>query len=310
MSSVAVVPMDIHKKFSMAVVMNEMAGVLEQKRVSHGSHKPMRLFLAGEIFPECYLAPPEVRAMRVLFRFRSLLVGMRVSVKNSVHGQLHKLGILLDTEASDLFGRKGRAILKALKLPSLERRELRRKLAVLDTLQDEIKRLESQIELDLEADERAKIVMSIPGVGKIVGYAILAEVGEISRFPNGRALASHAGVLPLNNESGGKDFGRHTGKGCNRHLRHMAIEAVTGAVRKSPRLRDLYARIRAKNPDKPGKARVAVARQIMELAWLLLTREETYQEEPTKQKTNNPTKPHRVSPAALSAAAIRQQAAS
>lgn len=377
MSRVAVVAMDIHKKSSLAVVMNEKAGVLEHQRVGHGSHKPMRMFLerfdletdvvmeatfnwpwiadlaeqlgltphlvhplraremakgmsktdrkdaiwlgrlfwAGEICPECYLAPPQVRARRVVFRFRSLLVGMRVSVKNNIHGQLHKLGILID-EAADLFGGKGRAILEALELPGLERRELVRKLGVLDTLQDHIKQLERQIDSELEADERAKIVMSIPGVGKIVGYAMLAEIGQIERFPNRRALAAYAGVLPLANESDEKKFARHTGKHCNRHLRHMVIEAVTGAVRSSPRLRDLYVGVRNKNLDKPGKARVAVARQIMELAWLLLTRQEVYREKPpavppeAKPKGMIPTNPHRVSPTALSAAHACGQAAS
>lgn len=48
---------------------------------------------AKDMFPEVYLAPPEVRKMRGLFRTRLLFVHMRGKAKNSVHGILHKLGV-------------------------------------------------------------------------------------------------------------------------------------------------------------------------------------------------------------------------
>ena len=45
-------------------------------------------------------------------------------------------------------------------------------------------------------------------------------------------------------------------------------------------MRALYERVKAKHPDKKGKARVAVARELLELAHLLLSRGERYQERP------------------------------
>ena len=122
--------------------------------------------------------------------------------------------------------------------------------------------------------------MTIPGVGELTAYAILAEMGELDRFPNGRALAAYAGSLPLDNESAEKDFGKKTGWRCNRFLRWAVIEAVTGAVKKSPRMKSLHSRVKARNPKKVGKARVAVAREILELAHLVLTRKVPYTETP------------------------------
>ena len=109
-------------------------------------------------------------------------------------------------------------------------------------------------------------------------HGFLAEVGELARFPNGRALAAYAGVLPLDNESADKDLGRHTGKHSNRFLRWILLEAVNGAVKKSPRMKSLLERVKARNRNAPGKARVAVARELAELAYLLLSRRVLYTE--------------------------------
>lgn len=105
-------------------------------------------------------------------------------------------------------------------------------------------------------------------------------MGELERFPNGRALAAYAGVLPLDNESAGKDLGKHTGSHSNRFLRWILLEAVNGAVKKSPRMKSLLERVKGRNPDAPGKARVAVARELAELAHLLLSRRVLYTETP------------------------------
>lgn len=341
MSTVAVVAMDIHKKFSKAVALDAEARVVAESRVTHEDHAPMRaffgslpagmsvvmeatfnwpwisdvaesmglsphlahagraremakgmaksdrkdaiflgrLFLAGEIFPEVYRAPREVRRMRGLFRQRLLLVRMRTAVKNSTHGQLFRLGVTVDGSASDLFGAKGRRLLGKLALDAHERWLLEGKLSTIDDLTRQIGLLEEVIETQLSEDARAEILQSLPGVGWLTAYAVLAEMGELDRFANGRALAAYAGLLPLDCESAEKDFGKRTNKACNRHLRWAMLEAVSGAVRKSPRMASLAARVRAKNPKKPGKGCVAVARELLELAHLLLTRGELYEED-------------------------------
>ena len=244
-----------------------------------------KLWLAG-IFPEAYLAPPEVRRMRGLFRLRLVLVGMRTAMKNTIHGQLHRMGILID-ECSDLFSVRGRGILEELEASGFERSQLKRKLEVIDDLDRHIGSIGSVIRRDLKADERGRLLMTLPGVGELTAYSLLAEIGEIERFANGRALAAYAGVLPLENESADKDYGKRTGWHCNRFLRWAAIEAVSGAVRSSPRMNSLHSRVRARNAKRPGKARVAVARELLELAHLILTRRVPYTETPPPRPGSN-----------------------
>jgi len=167
-----------------------------------------KLWLGGALFPEVYLAPPPVRRMRAVCRQRLLLVRMRTAQKNNIHGQLHRLGIDLSGRASDLFSPKGRRLLKQLPLPEHERTLLEHKLCVVDVLTALIDVLQDQIRQELGHDPRAKILMSIPGIGELLAYTLLAEIGEIARFPTRRALAAYAGVLPLDNQSGDKDFGK------------------------------------------------------------------------------------------------------
>jgi len=245
--------------------------------------------------------------MRSLFRQRLLLVRMRTAVKNGTHGQLFRLGLLTDSEVSDLFSPKGRKVLARLDLDADERWLLEGKLATLDDLDRQMGLLERAIKKQLKQDARAEILMSLPGVGELTAYGMLAEIGQLGRFPNGRALAAYAGLLPLDRESAEKDFGKRTNRACNRHLRWVMLEAVSGAVRKSPRMRSLGSRVRAKNPKKPGKARVAVARELLELAHLLLSRGELYQEKPPGRPgshvsgRNQASRPNRASRAALCA---------
>jgi len=257
-----------------------------------------KLWLAGEIFPGSYLAPPSVRRMRGVFRLRLLLVSMRTVLKNAIHGQLHRQGILID-ECSDLFGKSGLAALEKLVMKDYERRQLDTKLSVLGDIGLYIAAMEQEIGKELKTDPRAQLLMSLPGVGEITAYSMLAEIGEIERFPNSRALASYAGLLPLDNESAEKDFGKRTGAYCNHFLRWAMMEAVTGAVRSSPRMMSLYMRVRARNKDKPQKARVAVARELLELSHLLLTKKVPYQEKrpprPGSREAGDETRPNRAS---------------
>ena len=246
-----------------------------------------------EMFPEAYLAPIGVRRMRALFRMRGLFVKMRTALKCNVHGQLFRAGVLLEEESS-IFSLKGRAALKLLDLDEAERTELARKFALLGDLDVHIKEVERALKLDLKDNDDARIVDSLPGFGMITSHGFLAEVGELKRFPNGRALAAYAGVLPLDNESADKDLGKHTGKHSNRFLKWILLEAVNGAVKKSARMRSLLERVKAKNRKQPGKARVAVARELAELAYLLLSRRVLYTESPPPRPGSRVNGKHRT----------------
>src|SRR5215472_18088536 len=65
--------------------------------------------------PEAWIAPPEIRELRELTRYRHKLVKARTSYKDQVHGVLAKLGI--PVTRSDIFGPGGSIWLDGLDLP-------------------------------------------------------------------------------------------------------------------------------------------------------------------------------------------------
>jgi transposase len=338
--SVAVVSLDLHKKFTRAVAMDADAAVLSDVRVSRASHEEMERFFEefelntdvvmeatfnwpwiagiatkcglkahlgdpmrvkhdrkglpksdrkdaisggtlwlGKMFPEAYLAPPGVRRMRAVFRMRALFVRMQTTLKNNIHGQLFELGVTIN-ETSNAFGDAGRRAMRHLDLDDDARAELHRKLALLDDLALHIAKLNRSIKDEVRSNEDAQLLDTLPGFAEITSHGFLAEIGTVTRLPDGRALAAYGGGLPLDNESADKDHGKRTGTHCNRFLRWITLEAVNGAVRKSARMRSLYNRVKSRNKTMPGKARVAVVRELQELAHLLLTRRARYMESP------------------------------
>lgn len=166
-----------------------------------------RFWLRG-IFPESYLATPDVRQLRERLRYRMALVYLQSGMKNRVQAILHRQGILHDF--SDLFGKGGRAFLKQLALPAASRLALDGWLAQIDLVREHLAQIDAWMEQHLEEDEVTRLLKSIPGIGLILAHVIQAEIGQLAeRFPSRRHLTSYAGLAPLSNDSAERHGRRH-----------------------------------------------------------------------------------------------------
>jgi len=121
------------------------------------------------------------------------------------------------------------------------------------------------------------IVLSVPGVGRLVGATILAELGEVSRFGNEKAVASFGGLAPCVYQSAGVTTLGHITKKGSKMLRWVMVEVAHGAVRMDCRFKDMFLCIAAKKGTKV--AYVAVARKLLAVIWYLLVMGEVYVEE-------------------------------
>ena len=108
-------------------------------------------------------------------------------------------------------------------------------------------------------------------------------MGDVSRFPRGKQVASYLGLIPREHSSGGRQkLGAITKQG-NRMLRMLLVEAAQVAVVHDPGLRKQY-RHRCRQKRK-AVAKVAVARKLaVRLYWMLhergLSRDRTHREQP------------------------------
>lgn len=245
--------------------------------------------------PTSYIPPKEVRDVRELLRYRMSLVKIRTSVKNRSHSVLAKMGVR--HSFSDVFGGAGLKFLKELELPEIYRYELDGHIRLIEDIKKPIAGVEKKIKVHVKKEsEDARLLMTVPGISYFSALLLAAEIGNIGRFRSYRKLCAYGGVVPTTQESADKVHQGHIIKDANRYIKWCLIEAVDHAVRKDPKLADLYHRVLRKK-GKP-KARVAVARKLLiSIYYMLKNRSEYKISQPKKyylRKTNA-----RVSPVSI-----------
>src|SRR2546430_5367140 len=174
--------------------------------------------------PEAWIAPPEIRELREITRYRCKLVHIRTSCKDQVHGVLAKLGI--QVTCSDIFGAWGTQWLDELPLPQPYSWKVASLRQLIGWLTSEVTVLEQVTAELLAGHDGYRAVQQLPGIGPVLGAVIVAEIGDITRFRHPARLSSWAGLTPRHYESDTKVIrGRITKQG-SRPLRWAVIEAV------------------------------------------------------------------------------------
>jgi transposase len=97
---------------------------------------------------------------------------------------------------SSLWTAPGRAWLADLELPATPRGIIQDCCGLLDILATPIARLEREIYALAKPDPRVQALMALPGVGKLTAMTLVAEIGDIGRFPTARKLCAWAGLTP------------------------------------------------------------------------------------------------------------------
>lgn len=212
--------------------------------------------------PEAWIAPPEVRELRELVRYRAKLTALRTSAKAQIHAVMAKLGII--PSLPDMFTMQGQRQLDEMDLPGpygLRVESLRDLLEIYDR---ELAMVERRIHLELRDHLGYRVIQGIYGVGKITAAIFVAEIGDVTRFPTARHLCSWAGMTPKLHESDTHSYkGRITKQGST-IVRWAALECVVryhGGAQIAP----AYRRIAERRGN--NIARVAAARKLLTLVY-------------------------------------------
>ena len=222
--------------------------------------------LRCDLLPESWKADRATQARRQQVRLRATLVRQRTRLKNQVHAVLHQQG--LHSPASDLFGKRGRLWLSAVKLPEAARESVEACLRMIDHYGEEIQSQTLQLREKANQDERARWLQTIPGMGEVSAMMVLAEIGELQRFGSKEALCSYAGLVPRVRESAGKVARGGITRQGSPWLRWIMVEAAQVATRTSPAARRYYERLLRKKHK--HVARVALARKLLIAVYALL----------------------------------------
>jgi transposase len=258
-----------------------------------------------------FIPAAEVAALRARTRYRKKLIEQRTSEGQRLSKVLEDAGIKIDSVASELLGKSGRAMIEALVggernpgvLAGLAKGVLRRKteqlqmacdgrftashaqmcrlhLDAYDHLTVQIAELDQLVAAAAAPFQRLiDRLVTIPGVGPRTAQVIVAETGgDMTRFATSARLAAWAGLAPGDNESAGKRMKAATRKG-NRHLKTAMTESAWAAAhtrsRPGARFRRLARRFGRGNEK---KAAVAVAHTLICIAWAIMTDDQDYAE--------------------------------
>jgi len=174
-----------------------------------------------------WIAPPEVRELRELVRYRHKLVGDRAAVKASVHAVLGKCGVI--PVVADIFGPVGARILDGLVLPEPYASRVASQRRILATLSTEIVRLEVETGRRLKDNPQYRALLSLNGVGPVMAAIFVAEIGDVHRFASADQLACWTGLTTRVDSSDKHTRYGHVSKQGSRLLRWAAVEGCQRA---------------------------------------------------------------------------------
>jgi transposase len=221
----------------------------------------------------------EQQDLQALHRIRERLIKARTALVNEIRGLLSEYGIILPQRLTKF---------RALIVEKLEADQA--KLTALSTevfrhLYEEFLALEKRLAYYHEkltaigqAHPECQRLQTIPGIGPVSATALIAAIGDVTQFKNGRQLAAWLGLVPREHSTGGKPRLLGISKRGDRYLRKLLVHGARATLRwvdtksddRSRWLKALIAR-RGKN-----RATVALANKNARIAWALLAHNQEY----------------------------------
>jgi len=223
--------------------------------------------LVEKRFPRIWTPSSEQRDLRQLLIHRYKLVRLRAQAKNGLQHLALNQGL---QKKRRLWSAAGQKLLRELPLAPWASRRREDLFGVLELLDRQIESLDLAVKEAAEKDPNARLLMTQPGVGPVTSLAFVLTMGEVSRFPRGKQVASYLGLIPREYSSGGHQRLGSISKQGNRFMRMLLVEAAQVAVRCDPQFRSEYLHRCHTKPK--GVAKVAAARKLaIRLYWMLRT---------------------------------------
>jgi transposase len=225
-----------------------------------------------KILPRAHVYDPELRPVRDLLRRRSGLVRQRTALLlsfKSLHARttgspidLKDAKKLQPQEASKLYAHPANQLIAKVQAQHMQ------------ALQKSIDSINSAV---LDCARELPIyekLLTLPGVGRILGMTITMETGDIKRFKTAGDFASYCRMVDAKRLSNGKPKGDNNRKCGNRYLAWAFIEAAHFACRHDEHCRRWYDRKAAKTNT--ILAAKALGCKLAKAAWHLMANQCDY----------------------------------
>jgi len=257
--------------------------------------------LAHGLIRSSFVPPAPIQELRDLTRTRKQLVREISQHSSRIQKILEDANLKLGSVLSDVLGKSGRAILRALidgetdpeKLADLAQGTARKKrtelvealhgrirdhhrgllkvhLGLVTALEQALANIDTTVGKTLAPIHKsARLLTTLPGVSDLTAQVMVAEIGvDMARFPTAAHLISWTGLCPRSDESAGKRRSTRVRKGAP-WLKVALVTAAWAAVRvKNSYLQAQFHRLRSRRGAK--KAILAVAASMLTAAYHML----------------------------------------
>lgn len=235
--------------------------------------------LRCDLLPVCYVAPPLIRELRRLLRYRNLVVRQAVRMQNKIAGLLMEVGAPYNRDK--LHGRKyfQHLVEHLEEVPESVKELLQLSRGALELFQSVQRQLVRELHSEASLRERVQRLKSIPGVGEVTALTWALEIAEPHRFASIAQVLSYCGLTSAFRSSADKQQRGPISKQRNAHLQSTLIEAAKLAPRWNPQLAAIHARELERGHC--NRATLAVARKLA--AYLLAVDKSAKPFEPRSQ---------------------------
>lgn len=197
------------------------------------------------ILPTGTILPPEQRALRDLARKRMQLVRSRTSHILAVENiAARQCGMRL---SSNQVKRLSGEHVEQMGFPADVELAIKSNLAIIMALNAQIELLEKRLQEKMGERPEYALLMSVPGIGRILATIILLETGPIERFAAAGNFASYARCVDSQHMSNGKKKGEGNTRNGNKYLAWAFVEAANFALRFNAEAKRFYERKKAKS---------------------------------------------------------------
>jgi transposase len=258
-----------------------------------------------------FIPPEDIRQLRDLCRYWQKLTWCATGEKNRAQNCLTVSNLKLDSVFSNVFGKSASAIISQMLehpgeqfdvTPFLHHRckasvedvqaavdgafspWQAEKLKIIRGHLDGLDKAKAFVEdLILKLAEpymhQIELLCTIPGISDpMTAIRIIAEIGtDMEQFESSKHLCSWAGLTPQNNESAGKKKTTRIGK-SGQYIKPLLIQCALAASnprsKLHPEILGKYQQLKKRRGSK--KARVAIARRLLNAAYHILLKDEPY----------------------------------
>jgi transposase len=219
------------------------------------------LLQAGRV-PESWIPPAHILELRSKVRLRHTLIQQRGEWQQRIQAQLYHHGV---ARRRRLLVSERRAWLEGLELPDAARRQLDVGLAMIDAVDRQLGPLDSELRRLARRQPGCRALQAHYGIGEITALAILAELGDASRFSSSRHAVRYAGLDITVSESDRKRAPGQLSRQGPPTLRWALFEAAQVARRPGAPERDYYQQAAARLGG--NRACLAIARKLLKRAY-------------------------------------------